>query len=193
VSGFQLTASLASSLAWPIVLLAIVAFAWFKRSDLVTLFSSRKALSDRPLKRFRAGPVELEWEQLIDATSKQISTEALSVSTNNLVSRELDAIADSAPTAAVLEGSARVEQRLRMILDESDDKRLRGRFAGLAELASIAYEERLVSKQTYEAINNIRRLRNQAAHRVGDADITRDQAHEYLRLVDLILQALPLK
>jgi hypothetical protein len=72
MSGFQLTASLASSLAWPAVLIAFVAFAWFKRSDLVSLFDSRKKSSERPLKRFKAGPVEFEWNDVKETVNSQI-------------------------------------------------------------------------------------------------------------------------
>jgi hypothetical protein len=193
VSGFQLTASLASSLAWPVVLLATVAFVWFKRSDLVTLFESRKKSSERPLKRFKAGPVEFEWEQLIDATSKQISAEVLPTAPDNLVSKELDTIVDSVPTAAVLEGSARVEQRLRQLVSHgSGGNPETGRYATMTALARTAFEERLISEETYKAIDNLRRLRNEAAHRVGGADITADQAREYLQLVDRVLKAMTL-
>jgi hypothetical protein len=193
VSGFQLTASLASSLAWPVVLLAIVAFVWFKRSDLVALFESRKKSSERPLKRFKAGPVEFEWEQLIDATSKQISAEVLPTAPDNLVSKELDTIVDSVPTAAVLEGSARVEQRLRQLVSHGADGNPKtGRYATMTALARTAFEEGLISEETYKAIDNLRRLRNEAAHRVGGADITADQAREYLQLVDRVLKAMTL-
>ena len=59
-------------------------------------------------------------------------------------------------------------------------------------LAIKALEEKLISEETYEAIDNLRRLRNEAAHRVGGADITADQAREYLQLVDRVLRAMTL-
>jgi len=188
VSGFQLTASLASSLAWPVIVLGIATFAWLNRSDLTALFYARPKPSGRPLKRLKAGPVEFEWEQLIEATDEQVPTgEVPDPSDGSAVSTELDSIADSVPTAAVLEGFARVEQRLRQITTGLERFR---RNPSMGWLARKAFEENLISEETFGAIANLSRLRNEAAHRVGEADITADQAHEYLRLVDRALKAI---
>ena len=45
-------------------------------------------------------------------------------------------------------------------------------------------------EQIFCAISNLRRLRDEAAHRVGGEDITASQAKEYLELVDRVLDAL---
>ena len=194
MSGFQLTASLASSLAWPVILTLLAVFVWVKRSDLITLFDSRKRYSERPLKRFKAGPVEFEWEQLIDVTHKQVDAKKPSSIFSNFVSKDLDDIANTVPAAAVLEGFARVEQRLRQIVEDSGIRKFQGRRSSpIGWMARVAFEENLISEEAYGAISNLSRLRNEAAHRVGGAEISASQAHEYLHLIDRVLEALDAK
>jgi uncharacterized protein YutE (UPF0331/DUF86 family) len=54
-------------------------------------------------------------------------------------------------------------------------------------MASVLVASGLISKEIQAAILNLNRLRNEAAHRVGGADITTEQAYDYLELVDRIL------
>jgi hypothetical protein len=193
MSGFQLVASLASSLAWPVIVMVMLIFVWSKRDDIQKLFSPRSISHGRTLKRLRAGPVELEWDQLIESTAEQVS-ESLNTPitvTEESVKQELGPIANSVPAAAVLEAFARVERRLRKIFDKLpyDLKSVRyGMHSpGVSLIADILSENGLISREIRLAIYNLNQLRNEAAHRVGEADITTDQANEYLGLVDSVL------
>jgi hypothetical protein len=201
MSGFQLTASLASSLAWPVIVLILFAFMWIKRDDISRLFSLRTMQQGRTLRRLRAGPVELEWDQLIESTAEQVSevppiTTSVSASVG-LVRQELNDIARNVPTAAVLEAFARLEQRLREIFDQVRDDNEEGpsgkytpRFYGMPQMVRVLSERGIIPDEIRAAILNLNRLRNEASHRVGGADITADQAYDYLELVDRILDYL---
>jgi hypothetical protein len=148
------------------------------------------------LRRIRAGPVELEWDQLIESTAKQISDVGPVVDTKpkRTVRQDLDAIATTVPAAAVLEAFARLERRLRektqTILDTIPKDSRRRAQETLPALARLAYSNGLVPKEIQDAILNLSRLRNEAAHRVGGDDITTEQAREYLDLVDSVLEAI---
>lgn len=195
MSGFELVASLASSLAWPVVAIIILAFIWIKRNDISNLFNFRSMPQGRTLRRVRAGPVELEWDQLIESTVEQVSEVPATTidAPADSVRKELRTIAGSVPAAAVLEAFARLEQPLRELYETVRDRyesTLGGRYSPRApsvpRMARILLESGLISNRIHGAILNLNRLRNEAAHRVGGADITTDQAHEYLELVDRV-------
>jgi hypothetical protein len=194
MSGFQLIASLASSLAWPIIVIAILVFVWAKRDVIGNLFNSRTIAQGRTLRRVRAGPVELEWEQLIETTAEKVPEATAPISTpGKSIGQELAAIANSVPTAAVLEAFARLERCLRELYDKVRDEyesTLSGRYPprpGVIRMASVLVASGLIPEEIQAAILNLNRLRNEAAHRVGGADITTEQAYDYLELVDRIL------
>jgi hypothetical protein len=192
MSGFQLSASLASSLAWPLVVVALLVFAWIKRDDIANVFSLRNPHQGRVLRRVRAGPLELEWDQLIESTAEKVA-EAPPVSDADYAgrtSKELNEVALSSPPAAVLEAFARLELRLREIFDQvGGTGRLPGldRSPGVPQIAAYLVGRGIISREIQTAIRNLSRLRNEASHRVGDADITTGQAFEYLELVDNVL------
>ena len=204
MSGFQLTASLVSSLAWPIVAVAVLIFVWFKRhviSELINLHSTHEG---RALKRLRAGPVELEWDQLIETTVKQITDiepEPLSArktrepepasARKTRVSEELLHLSRRNPTAAILEAFDRVDEKLRAILVNPKEL-VDGEPAtpSFNAMAFRAFSQKRISGEIFNAMNNLGRLRNEAAHRVGRDDITSEQAYEYLVIVDQVLEAL---
>lgn len=100
---------------------------------------------------------------------------------------ELADVAAKVPAAAVLEGFARIESRLNQLLTKAGDYRP---WAGSLVLCNMALDRGLISRNLSIGIRNLRHLRNQAAHRVGESDITADQAFEYLTLVDGVLRAL---
>lgn len=68
MSGFQLLASLVDSLAWP---LAAVVAVLFLRKHLAALFHSVER--GRQLRRAKVGPVEVEWEPVIEQVLYNVS------------------------------------------------------------------------------------------------------------------------
>ena len=193
MSGFQLAASLASSLAWPIVVVVLLAFAWIKREDIGKIFNVRAFPQGRSLRRVRAGPVELEWDQLIESTAEKVAEipPTSNPDTKGLVA-ELGQIAHTVPTAAVLEAFARLEKRLREIyepLREDYESSLGGRYRvlGVNQITSTLAKADVISPEIHAAIINLSKLRTEASHRVGESDITAMDATEYLALVDGVL------
>lgn len=204
MSGFQLTASLVSSLAWPILAVAVLVFVWFKRhaiSELVNLHSTHEG---RTLKRLRAGPVELEWDQLIETTVKQISDiqpeppsarktrePGVSSARKARASEELLPLSRRNPAAAVLEAFDRVDEKLRSVVvnpkELVDDEPTNPSFNAMIFKA---FSQKMISGEIFGAMNNLARLRNEAAHRVGGDEISSGQAYEYLVIVDHVLEAL---
>jgi hypothetical protein len=201
MSGFQFMASLVSSLAWPVIIMILLAFIWIKRDDISKSLNLRATPQGRTLRRLRAGPVELEWDQLIDSTAEQVSEVPPATTSGSgsagLVRQELNEIARNVPTAAVLEAFARLEQRLREMFDQVRDDYKEGppgrytpRFYGMPQMVRVLSDRGLISDEIRAAILNLNRLRNEASHRVGGADITADQAYDYLELVDRVLDYL---
>jgi len=199
MSGFQLTASLASSLAWPLVVLLLLIFAWIKRKDIGKILNLREMPQGRALRRVRAGPVELEWDQLIESTAEKAAEVPLveAPSPNGLVRQELNAVARSVPTAAVLEASARLEQRLYAIVQQLPDRYRTNLVStpsrpvpNVLRMVDVLVAAEVISPDIRQVIYNLIQLRNEASHRVGGVDITTEQADDYLALVDRVLDYL---
>ena len=139
----------------------------------------------------------MEWEQLIETTAEKVPESPATVSIRDKsVRQELTTIANSVPTAAVLEAFARLERRLHELYDSVRDEyesTVAGRYPprpSVIRMARILAAGGLISEEIQAAILNLTQLRNEAAHRVGEADITTDQAYEYLELVDRVLDYL---
>ncbi len=136
------------------------------------------------MKRFKAGPVELEWDQLIETAEKQVAEVTggqAPEERDKTISEDISAVIEQVPAAAVMEAFARAEQELRDLLIRHDFHDVR---RGGTLLAKQAYRVGLISEEILGAFLNMTRLRNEAAHRVGKADISADQAREYVHLVD---------
>lgn len=181
MSILQFIASLASSLAWPLVVLAIA-----------TLFRVKIAeLLSGGVKRLKAGPIEVEWDRTLSETRVELDQPGVpSLETEGApgpVSEDLADLARISPTAAVVEGYARVEHALReKLADIDDDAKLKVGGAGLARLAA---KHGRINDETARAVEGLAILRNLAAHgRAGDT--TPDRATDYLALVDAVLFAL---
>lgn len=184
----EFIASLVGSLAWPG---AVVLVVWILREQF-------KALLGEPLKRLAVGPVELEWDRTLAATRSQVqalpappnelkhSAEAAAASPGGIVA-DLWPIAETAPSAAVLEGFSRVEQalvrRLGGVMDEVPH-------VGGRQLARLGREHDVITDATLRAIDGLVVLRNLAAHRRGDEKITSAEAGEYLSLVEAVLYSI---
>jgi hypothetical protein len=108
MSGFQLTASLVASLAWPVVSVIVLCVIWIKRADILDTFNRSSLNQGRKIRRVKAGPLEVEWDQLIESTVKQVERWPSGASANARVSRDLATTASDAPAAAVLGAFARV-------------------------------------------------------------------------------------
>jgi hypothetical protein len=175
VNWMQLIAALAQALAWPVgaVMVAVI----FREA-------LRKILN-RELRRLKAGPVELEWSEKIDEAQEQIKQEVAgdqaAIQTMPLRLREL---AKLSPDDAVVASFREIESTLRGIVDGTD----LGSKRPIIELVKNAVDSGVISQTTSEAIHQLRRLRNLAAH--DHTDISYTEALEYIAIADAVMYAL---
>ncbi len=167
-----------AALAWPIFALAAV---FLFRDHLARLLATVG-----PLRRARAGPLEIEWERQRAETEVEIEAAGSTpVSAPGDLVEDLAAVAGSSPTAAIMEAYARVEAELREMLKGKGLSELELR-AGGARLARVAARFGLVSDEAVRAVEGIGVLRNLAAHGQPRA-VSPQQALDYLVLADSVL------
>jgi hypothetical protein len=176
----QFIASLVSSLAWPVAVVIIV-----------LLFREQLGkLLDAPLRSLKAGPsgVELEFDRTISEVAAQVEPLPQLEPPRESATADLADVAALSPTTAVLDGFARVEEKLRARLRDAGDQRADEK-RGAVALARYANQKQLISPETVEAIRGLAVLRNLAAHG-GASDVTPDRAAEFLALVDAVIFAM---
>ncbi|WGW11856.1 hypothetical protein LWF01_17475 [Saxibacter everestensis] len=179
MSGFEFTASLVGSLAWPLVVLAV---ATLFRRQLATLLA-------RPFTTLKAGPLEVVWSQEVAEIEANLGEPALE-ETRRLdsarPSEQLAEIARIAPAAAVLQAFAQVEAQLRQLLIDAGLATGRG---SATQLVRRAHEAGLVQVETVKAVEGIAMLRNLAAHG-HETGLDEARALDYLALTDAVSYAL---
>lgn len=177
----EFIASLADSLAWPV-------------SAAVVVFLLRRQLAgllEAPVKRWKAGPVEVEyWAE--EAGHVAGSVAALDAATGRVEYDEeleqLAELAERAPEAAIVSSFQLVEREVRRVARDarlSDADR-----APVTRLVTQAVEEGLITPENVSAIRGLATLRNLAAHAHPDAQATPQRAKEYVALVQGVLYAL---
>lgn len=183
MSPLQFIASMAGSLAWPLVVVIIV---------LIFRGSIRQLLTQGSLKRIKAGPFEAEWERLAAEAEDKVKAanpaDEVPSAADESVRTEFASEASTAPAAAVLDAYAAVERQLRSILDGVEEPTKTAKM-GATRLAQLAMRHELISPATVRAVEGISVLRNLAAHG-GAREVTPDRAAEYLALVDGVLFAI---
>jgi hypothetical protein len=190
VDWLEFVAAMTGSLAWPAA--AAVIALLFRRQI-------REALGqggDRQLKRFKAGPIEAEWEARVqqalvdvaESTEADHGAQAGGMTPSTTLLERLGEIAQREPRAAVMAAYAEIEVALQQYLA------LAG-YIGTArpmsarQLARAALSRQLISSEIADAIEGATVLRNLAAHGPGD-EINREKAAEYLVLADAVLFAI---
>jgi hypothetical protein len=176
VLGF--IAALFQALAWPVVVLIIA----------IMFHRQVKALLSEQLKRFKAGPVEVEWER----TTVRVETlvepapPRLSAAGGSLVT-ELGSVASTDPGGAVLKAFDRVALKLRPVL-RGDEPETERPYSRLAEKMRAATEAGRVNPEAARAVEGMLTLRNLTAHVGGE--ISPRRASEYLALADAVIYSL---
>jgi hypothetical protein len=176
VLGF--IAALVQALAWPVVVL-IVAIIFHRQV---------KTLLSEQLKRFKAGPVEVEWERQVLRVETLVEPIKPSLDgTKESLVNELGSIADELPELAVLEAFDRVTLKLRPLLtgDEPETERP---YSRLREKLRTAADRGRINLEAARAIEGMQVLRNLAAHKAGE--ISPQRAAEYLALADAVIYSL---
>lgn len=182
MSGFELIAALTSALGWPLAVLVIVVLL---RRPITAM------LTDRPLRRVKAGPFEAEWDQALAQAETEVQGLPLATgpatADGGTLRDDLESEARTAPAVAVLEAFARVEQELRTIVADLTPQHV-SRMSAVALVRLGAQAER-ITPESVRAVEGISVLRNLSAHGAA-REITTEQALEYLDLADAVLFAL---
>lgn len=195
MTGFELVAELASSLAWPAVVFLGLVLAWTKRDSISQAFERRNMDgSPRGIKRAKAGIFEIEWDEAIRSVEEKIRDDAPDNSQNRNISsseaefsERMSRVADLSPTAAVLESSAWIEQELRSFAEKSN---IEHRRLPMRRIIQTTHSLGAIDGDTREILEGMFALRNEAAHRVGMADISKAQAHEYIQIAEKVIREL---
>jgi hypothetical protein len=172
----EFIASLASSLAWPLAILAIS----------VIFRTQLRGLLTGQLKRLRAGPLEAEFDRVYSHVQGGLPSSSAAV-VDSPVSEELKATAETAPRAAIIEAHKRVDDALRVMLYDIGEKP--SETASTMELASQASQSGLITPDSLRAVEGVTMLKNLA---VGgpSSDVAEQRVDEFLVLVDSVLYAL---
>jgi len=181
VNWLAFVASLVHSLAWPAGVLAVV----------IVLRKPIGVALGRGVRRLKAGPVEVEFDQLQAEVREELArspelAEAQVPALGVSLREELAGLAEVSPRAAVLEAYQRIEARLAEMLASAGvppSSAMGGR-----ALARLARKHDLISDETLTAIEGLSVLRDLIAHVGGDISV--DRARDYLTLADAALYVL---
>lgn len=180
----EFVASLVSSLAWPVSAATVV---WLLRSQLA-------ALLDGPIKRWKAGPVEVEYwtretAEVADSVGVLDAVTAGRAEEPDDELARLAELAEKTPVLAVIEGYRLVEREVRRIGHEGGIEGADQ--APLSKLLATEVEAGLVTPETLNAVRGLTALRNLAAHGpAAETTTTVERAREYVVLVQAVLFAL---
>jgi len=172
----EFIASLVDSLAWPASAAIIVAL----------LRRQIGALLEGQLKRLKAGPVELEWEQAAVEVAESVATAAPASDEEDEEVARLMALAADAPNAAILESFLLIERELHALANAGGVTL--PRTAPAATIANQMADIGLISEQSATAVRGLATIRNLAAH--GEARETPGRAREFVVMTQAVLFAL---
>lgn len=176
MSWKEFIANIVGSIAWPAVIALGV---WIFRAQI-------RGLLERPMRRWKAGPFEAEYEWA--KATERVGTNVLSLETVTGGRDELDQLvelAEKAPVAAILAAHNAVEDVVRSIAVA----------ANISDAASLSFdklvpaliEHDLIDSRTADALAGLMTLRNLAVH--GPEPEAR-RAREYIVLAEGVLYAL---
>jgi len=176
-------ASLVQSLAWPAGVLAVV----------IVLSKPIGVALGRGIRRVKAGPVEVEFDQLQAEVREELArspelAEAQVPALAGSLSEELSRLVEIAPGTAVVAAYHWIEDRLAEMLDSASPGERSYRLLGGRGLARMARQRGLISEETLAAIGGVSVLRDLTVHSGGDIGV--DRARDYLALADAVLYAL---
>ncbi|WP_298443163.1 hypothetical protein [Ferrimicrobium sp.] len=179
----QFIASLVNSLAWP---LAVILIALIFRAQI-------RSLASRPMRKLRAGPLEVEFDRIGAEVEAVVGRPTLSIceagkEQGASVIEELSGLAEASPVAAVMDAHAAIEQEIRNIVLGVDPQADVSKMA-MGQLIRLALDKGTITPETAKAVEGITVMRNLAAH--GRAsEVTVERARDYLALADAVLYTL---
>ena len=183
MSGLQFVVDFVGDLVWPVAVVAIVIFL---RRPLVDILMQLAAA----LRRLRAGQADAEFDRVAGLAKAEL-TATVSAGVPGPAGipalLRFAAAADDDPSSAITQSFGAVDVALRELLS-SAGKLVPVGSGDPAAVARFARDQGLVPESLVRAVDGLARLRNLAA--ADPARVTRDQAVNYLALVDALLYAI---
>ena len=165
---------LADALAWPLaVVVALILF----RAPIIALFPE--------LRRLRYKDFEVEFDKEIEAlkaaAGPELSAGIAETETHREIRSRLTTLADIAPNAAVLEAWAQVQTAAKSLIERHGHKLDYDVAEPYRLIQQILERSGLLERRKIKVFQDLRRLRNKAAHADG-FDVAPAQAKEYVEL-----------
>lgn len=179
----QFIASVIASLAWPAVVLVL---ALTLRTSLVDLIVR--------LRKFKHKDTEIEFEERVKEIEAQVAPVKKSPSTPTQTGRleQIDRLYDMvtiSPRAAIVEAWIFVESALSRIASQIEGFEKNWRSIPSTALLGILRDRGVIEDRIYKALQEMRMLRNRAAH-TEEIALTADGASRYLDLAKEVISTL---
>jgi hypothetical protein len=186
MSGLQFIVEFVKALAWPVAIVAIVVFLRRPIVDILMQLASG-------LRRLRAGQGDAEFDRIAGQAKAELTATVSAIPTVGTgaapipVLLRFAATADDDPAAAITQSLGAVEAALRDLLGSSG-KLVPVGTGDPTAIARFARDQGLVPESIVRAVDGVVALRNSAA--ADPQRVTKDQAVQYLALVDALLFAI---
>lgn len=158
-------------IAWPSTTLLL---AWFFRAELRTVLSRISTLKYKDL--------EAKFEKGLSQVQKNIEplNEGIDINDLQATQNRLERLIEISPRAAILEGWIELEQALFQL---GESYQMKGRSP--LHMIKFLNEKGVISKEFSQALHEMRRLRNEAAH-VPDFVVEEKEAQNFINLSSAI-------
>jgi hypothetical protein len=186
MSGLQFIVEFVKALAWPVAIVAIVVFLRRPIVDILMQLASG-------LRRLRAGQGDAEFDRIAGQAKAELTATVSAIPTVGTgaapipVLLRFAATADDDPAVAITQSLGAVEAALRDLLGSSG-KLVPVGTGDPTAIARFARDQGLVPESIVRAVDGVVTLRNSAA--ADPQRVTKDQAVQYLALVDALLFAI---
>jgi len=186
--------SILSSISWP---LAVVFITFLFRASISNLFESVR------LKRIKRGAFQIDFEQKLSEVRGKVEIAKLPVagpskpqkklvqpgSERFLIENDVLSIANVNPAAGIALAWSQVERELRSTVEKFKIKVAYPNNSAVNNIQAL-YEQKLISKQVYEALNDLRTLRNKAVHAMYDTTLTINEAEDFAQIAENVVRVL---
>ncbi len=183
MSGLQFIVEFVKALAWPVAIVAIVAFLRRPIGDILMQLASG-------LRRLRAGQSDAEFDRIAGQAKAELTATVSAAGPNAApipVLLSFAAAVEDDPASAITQSFGAVEAALRDLLGSSG-KLVPVGTGDPTATARFARDQGLVPESIVRAVDGVVALRNSAA--ADPQRVTKDQAVKYLALVDALLFAI---
>ncbi|MBV36064.1 MAG: hypothetical protein CMP47_11545 [Rickettsiales bacterium] len=162
------------SLAWPVGAVVIVAILKDELKKLLPF-----------LKKFKAGPLEAEFERDVEKLKRTSQNIEEDLASNTNSKDFLLELVEIHPRSAILEAWVRLEAAARLVLSKQTDQYSKSNYQPASKLARALESAGLISSAQVTTYEDLRRLRNEVAHNM-DLEPNFEAAKTYIELASYL-------